>query len=44
MNTRVVLDDLIKSFTYCVFGHSVMRNLKVKITGVMWHLAIPQSV
>jgi len=45
MNTQVVLDELNKSLTYCVLGHSLMRNLKVKITtGVMLHLAIPQSV
>ena len=45
MNTQVVLDELDKSLMCRIFGHTVMRNLKVKITiGVMWHLVIPQSV
>jgi len=34
MNTQVVLNELNTSLTYCVFGHSVMRNLKVKITTI----------
>jgi hypothetical protein len=32
MNTQVVLDELNESLTYCVLGHSLMRNLQVKIT------------
>lgn len=32
MNTQVVLDELDRSLICCVFGHTVMRNLKVKIT------------
>jgi hypothetical protein len=41
----LVLNELDTSLTCCIFGQSVVRNLKVKITaGVIWQLAVPQSV